>query len=478
MMAKLRAWIKGPIVAVATMAIYAIALGCFLALMLLVISMEEGGDNLSVATVPLTQAVVLLSQGVGFTTDSLSLSITPLLLTFLLIALVASLARRISTDARSYVSGLVTWIVLTLLLTRGLTVGLMDNTAIIGLKSAVLFTLGFAIAALPGSPLLASLRGFIHAHVSQDVRRTVRIGVMLALIIMAVFVLAGIITVIVWIVSGHAAMSKLFDFNGMETGSRILTTIASLAWLPNLCIWAISWLFGAGFAIGDLAEFTLWIGQSRSLPAVPAFGLFPQPVSSDVVRLILVMIPLATGLIAGLAAILLKSGFHITLGSAADPVDRRALIVELAYPVGGFCLTSVIVSLSSSLMFIISNGSLGSERLKNVGVDVIRSTQVCARPSATGLFAAWLIMLVGVAFVFGIRWISRRIRAAKGVGDQKSQHSSDHDDADNRNKPRLVGGSSNVIDETKTTTTEETTKEEHDDQHESTDTTGSGVSLS
>ena len=62
--------------------------------MLLVISMEEGGDNLSAFSVPLTEALVLLSQGIGFKTDVITLTIVPLLLTVLLIALIAQLARR------------------------------------------------------------------------------------------------------------------------------------------------------------------------------------------------------------------------------------------------------------------------------------------------------------------------------------------------------------------------------------------------
>lgn len=66
MMTNLKYWLKGLAVAAVSMIIYAVALGCYMALMLLVISMEEGGDNLSAFSVPLTEALVLLSQGIGF----------------------------------------------------------------------------------------------------------------------------------------------------------------------------------------------------------------------------------------------------------------------------------------------------------------------------------------------------------------------------------------------------------------------------
>ena len=65
MMTNLKYWLKGLAVAAVSMIIYAVALGCYMALMLLVISMEEGGDNLSAFSVPLTEALVLLSQVSG-----------------------------------------------------------------------------------------------------------------------------------------------------------------------------------------------------------------------------------------------------------------------------------------------------------------------------------------------------------------------------------------------------------------------------
>ena len=83
MMANLKYWLKGLAVAALSMVVYAGALGCYIALMLLVISMEEGGDNLSAFSVSLTEAVVLLSQGSGFKTGSITLTIMPLLLTVL-----------------------------------------------------------------------------------------------------------------------------------------------------------------------------------------------------------------------------------------------------------------------------------------------------------------------------------------------------------------------------------------------------------
>lgn len=110
-----------------------------------------------------------------------------------------------------------------------------------------------------------------------DIRHCLKIGVALAVAMLSIYLAIGLITVIVWSVRNHAAVVSLFELSGMETGSRILTTVAMLIWLPNVMLWAVSWLFGGGFAIGDLASFTLWLGQSKELPAIPVFGILPEP---------------------------------------------------------------------------------------------------------------------------------------------------------------------------------------------------------
>ena len=73
-------WIKGIAAAVAAMLIYAVPLGLMTALVLLVAAMEEGSNVLSAQTVPLSKAVILLSEGVGFQGGSIVMGVTPLLL--------------------------------------------------------------------------------------------------------------------------------------------------------------------------------------------------------------------------------------------------------------------------------------------------------------------------------------------------------------------------------------------------------------
>lgn len=486
MIERIRPWFRGIAVAAASMAVFAIAVGCFLALMLLVISMEEGGDNLSASAMSLTSAVVLLSQGVGFTVDPVNLTLMPLLLTVSLVLLVRAFAQRLTCGAGGYVTGLAAWLALDALFSKGTDAILDDALWLILVKGAAVFSLGYLMAALPVSVGLAATMERLRRSAGPQLLRAVRIGITIAVALIASYVTIGFISVIVWSVRNHAAVMHLYDLLGMGTGSRILTTIACLAWLPNLCVWAISWTFGGGFSIGDLGSFTLWIGQSTSLPSIPVFGVLPEPVADERLRIALISIPLVLGLLAGTLSIWSKRGFSIRAAGPANPVDPKIVMLDFAYPAGSFCIACALISLGCSLMFLLSDGGLGKERLAHLGVDVMQSTQTVARPAAFGLFAAWLLALIGVASVFGIRWIARRIRANRASAAVPSD-----DGTTNAEKRPVKTDDRRPVDATGTSRTariitnvpdhgqqqEAATKEEQDDKHEPTDTTGAGVRL-
>ena len=229
MMAKnLKYWLKGLAVAAASMIIYAVALGCYIALMLLIISMEEGGDNLSAFSVPLTEAVVLLSQGSGFKTGSITLTIMPLLLTVMLIALISSLAKRIGTSFSGCVTGTIGWVLINIFFANSVDTELVDTTGMIIVKTAFVFILGYAIALIPGAPLTERGLEWTGKHVSLPVRKTIIIGLALGLLLIAVYLVIGLIVVVYWAFCNQSAMVKLYELSGMQSGSRILTTIAML----------------------------------------------------------------------------------------------------------------------------------------------------------------------------------------------------------------------------------------------------------
>ncbi|MBT1170201.1 DUF6350 family protein [Bifidobacterium sp. SO4] len=492
MKAVIRQWVRGALAALASMAIYAIALGCYVALMLLVISMEEGGENLTTGTTGLTKAVVLLSEGSGFATDSVTLTITPLLLTILLIWLIATLVARLkATGPHALVTGLLVWLALNEWFRQSVHLSLVDDQWITLLKAGTVFLLGFLCAAVPGSDKLKDLMVWIRKQSSAKVRHCLKTGVAVAAIILGLYLLIGLITVIVWTVRNHTAVVSVFEMSGMETGSRILTTLAMIIWLPNLMLWAVSWLFGSGFAIGDVASFTLWVGQSKDLPAVPAFGILPEAVSSELWRTIALNTPFAVATLVGLLALFLPAGFRYRPISVRSDSDRRAMVLDLAYPAGAFCLSAGLVSLGSTVLFALSNGSLGQHRLAHVGVSVMASTRAVGHPTALGLATAWLVALIGTALVFSVGWIAERLHPSRTSGAAPANGSAGDGDtaakpgADGQRKrakrdgaPRKPRQSVYVQSQPKPSKSQSTTKEEQDDKHEPADTSSTGFRLS
>ena len=435
--ARITSVLKGALCALGVMVIYAVPLGCFIALMLLVAAMEEGGESLPSVAMALTEAMVLLTQGTGFTIASVKMAIMPLLLTGLLIALIAQCLRHAGTTPYTWVSGLVVWVALNQICVTETSLQLHDSELVIAAKTAVIWLLGTAFALLPSSPLVAKMRQSWSERVPEPVRVIVRIMVRLTVSVLVLLALAGVITVLVWVVRGASSMGKVFDLLGMEGGSRVLTTLACLAWLPNFAIWAISWLMGAGFSIGDLGTFTMWVGQSVKLPPLPIFGLLPQPISVDSVRLAVQIGAPALFAVCALVAMLVgPMRVHVADFKSQD--GARRLIALMIRDALMLCGTAIIVLIVCYAGFMLSSGSLGERHLAHVGVDVAKSVGAVGWNLRQGFICAWLAVAIITALIYGIHWIV----VARG------------------NAPSEIS------------------REEHDDERETSDQEGTGLGLS
>ncbi len=74
---------------------------------------------------------------------------------------------------------------------------------------------------------------------------------------------------------GERILSLYGSLDAGVTGTAVLT-LAQLAALPNLMVWALGWLSGAGLTVG-----TVHVGWSHStagdLPLIPVLGALPEP---------------------------------------------------------------------------------------------------------------------------------------------------------------------------------------------------------
>lgn len=426
-----RPWIKGVLIALGGSVIFTVCLGLFMALTLLVVSMEEGGGTLSGQSVPLTLAIVLLSQGASFRAGAITLSIVPLFLMVLLIWLIAWLTKVLSGNPKAYVTGLLLWVAIMWVFTQNVAVILEDPIWLVMVKTAIVFTVGFLCGALPQSKFMKRCVTFIRDNISNRLTVALKLGLTNTIALLLGYLTIGFITVMVWVVTNQSAMVRVFHLANMQTGSRIMTTICTLAWLPNLCLWAISWLFGSGFTIGDLASFTLWNDHAAGLPAVPIFAIFPQAVSNDVLRVCFISIPLVCGLLIGAVELFLPRCFAIGAGKPEEPLNIGRIIGQFIYPILSFFLTSALMALLMNILFGLSSGALGQHRLAHVGVDSAASSRVVCLPTALGFSFAWLLSVVVVAMVFAMRLFFGYLRAQGKTNENGNDGTDENSDIGN-----------------------------------------------
>ena len=396
---RVKVWLRGALEAFLAILIYTVALGACMALLLLIISIEEGGPSLSMATVALTETITLLTQGCGFTAGALTLTIIPLLLTGLLIWIIRTLVGRMGMSVGGCIAGLVVWLLCSLILMQGSQTIQVDTTTVILLRTSLVFLLGYGWALVRSEPFRQAFAKLIKETLPVQVRMTIRLGLTAGAILLAVMLVAGMITVVVWIALYHGDVGRLFKLTRMGTASAVMTSLASLVWLPNLIIWAVSWLFGNGFNIGRLATFTLWSGHASSLPSLPFFGLFPEPVSRQEVRLILLNLPLLAGVVAGI--LLLTGPWGVRIHAAVRQAGLKSRDTAVCFLIAtlAMALTWLVTLLGLALLFQLSNGALGRQRLTGVGVPVASSLRMIGTSLGVGLLGVWLLPLILAALV-------------------------------------------------------------------------------
>ena len=228
---------KGAAVSAVTVVIALTGVGFYLALMLLVIAMEEGGENLTVHALPFAQTTLLLAQGIGFDWGSFRLTITPLLLTLLIIGMIRAWCLRWGTGWPVFLGGLCTWPAITAGMAGNVEATLLAPWWLMLAKSAAVFTFGFGTAVFGSPAARESLSERYRALTGAVVRRIGRVSAATGAIIIAIYLIVGAGAVLAWIIRNHGTVAELFSLADMQIGSRILTTIACVVWLPNLCLW-------------------------------------------------------------------------------------------------------------------------------------------------------------------------------------------------------------------------------------------------
>ena len=156
-------------------------------------------------------------------------------------------------------------------------------------------------------------------------------------------------------------------------GSTVLS-LAQLMALPNLALWALSWMAGPGFAVAEGSAVTWTHSDPGLLPLVPVLGALPDPGPMPGMLRLAVLGPMLVG---GLVA-----------GRSIRQVTRLASWQAKAKVAAAACL---ICSLLLAAATWLADGALGAGQLGFVGAD----------PVLAGL-ALLGELLVGAALVVGV----------------------------------------------------------------------------
>ncbi|MFK3676320.1 DUF6350 family protein [Microbacterium sp. NPDC090218] len=147
----------------------------------------------------------------------------------------------------------------------------------------------------------------------------------------------------------------LFQAARVDALGATVMTLAQLAYLPTLIVWAASWLAGPGFAVGAGTAVSPAGTQLGVVPGIPVFGLLPE--NSSIWMLIVVLIPIGAGAFAGWAV---RSRL-VWEGTPLRMPQRAVIAVGIAGVSAG------IAALAAAL----ANGSMGPGRLAVVGPAVL-----------------------------------------------------------------------------------------------------------
>jgi hypothetical protein len=211
----------------------------------------------------------------------------------------------------------------------------------------------------------------------EAVRRGVRPGLEGAATLLAI----GVALVVLMVVLHFGAVKNLQSELAPGLVGGVVLALAQLTVLPNLGLWAVSFLAGSGFSAVEGASAT-WTGaRSSVLPMVPVFGALPEPGAFPGVMPAVVLVPVAVGAFVGWRS----------LRSVARLSTTRTKLTVTAVAV-------VVTALTIGLLDALGGGSLGAGRLADIGAPALAMTA-----------ALFVELAIGAALVLGWdRWKLRR----------------------------------------------------------------------
>ena len=228
--------------------------------------------------------------------------------------------------------------------------GSVAGTAVVGvfsvLAALVLEFQGQISSVAPG------LSGWLEARVSIHLRRDFRPGLWGAFAIFG----GGLALTLAMVVMHLGRIGRLNDALGADPVGLVLLSLGQVTVLPNVGLWAASWMAGPGFGLGAGTAITWSHSNPGLLPLIPGLGAVPAPGPLPAGLWLSVMAPVAAGALGGwraLRVVARLSSWRAKAETAASACLIAALVLTLAsYLAGGALGATRLIGLGApSLLF-------------------------------------------------------------------------------------------------------------------------------
>lgn len=286
-------------------------------------------------------AVWLLGHGGVVELTGAAITVVPLGVSLICVAGVATSLRRVRPQ---------TWwpVVAALLAYTALAAGFAALASTSGswrgvLGAPVLAAVG-ALAAVRGRPPKELTR--LLERIPAAVRAGAGAGARAAVALLAL----GLLIVIVALIVNFSRVTELHRALVPDTVSSVIMVAAQLILLPTLALWAVGFLTGPGFAVGQGTSFAPTGIDAGPLPVVPVLGALPEP----------------DGLAGSMGLVVLLG---MLVGAAAGLWLRRRQPASLAQTAIAVAVAALVAAVIIGALSVLSAGSVGPGRMAQVGSD-------------------------------------------------------------------------------------------------------------
>jgi len=221
---------------------------------------------------------------------------------------------------------------------------------------ALVYGLGVAIGSIGATnPARMRLRQLL-ADGPQPITRALGVGLRAGLGTVATVMAAAAVLTTVALMLGYGQVIALYESVQAGVLGGVALTVAQLALLPTLVIWAASWLVGPGFAIGAGSAVSPIAVTLGPLPAVPVLGALPAEPSP--LGFVTLLVPVLAAFAAALA---LRPRLMARLGAEA--------LWPWALATAG--IAAAVAGIAMAFLAFVAAGSAGPGRLAVVGPDPV-----------------------------------------------------------------------------------------------------------